>query len=53
MIAYLGISLPVVGVGAISLLTGLRDAGLIFSACVMLLAVCVGLYVLRRPPRPA
>jgi MFS family permease len=53
VIAYLGISLPVVGVGAISLLTGLRDAGLIFSACVILLAVCVGLYVLRRPPRPA
>ncbi|MEW2547355.1 MFS transporter [Streptomyces sp. NPDC047002] len=53
VVAYLGISLPVVGVGALSLATGLRDAGLIFAACVVVLAVCVGLYVLRRPPRPA
>jgi MFS family permease len=53
VIAYLGISLPVVGVGALSLAMGLRDAGLVFAGCVILLAVCVGLYVLRRPPRHA
>jgi MFS family permease len=53
VICYLGISLPVVGVGALSLATGLRDAGLVFTACVVLLAVCVGLYVARRPPTPA
>ncbi|WP_030902019.1 MFS transporter [Streptomyces sp. NRRL F-5126] len=53
VIAYLGISLPVVGVGALTLAAGLRDAGLIFTACVMVLAVGVGLYVLRKPPRTA
>ncbi len=40
--AYLGISLPVVGVGALSVGMGLRDAGLVFSACVIVLAVAVG-----------
>lgn len=53
VIAYLGISLPVVGVGALSLATGLRTAGLVFSGCVILLAVCVGLYVSRKPPQRA
>ncbi|MFI7102345.1 MFS transporter [Streptomyces sp. NPDC050161] len=48
--AYLGISLPVVGVGALSLSLGLRGAGLAFAGCVIAVAVCVGLYVLRRPP---
>ncbi|MFG2222498.1 MFS transporter [Streptomyces sp. NPDC048644] len=48
--AYLGISLPVVGVGALSLSLGLRGAGLTFAGCVIAVAVCVGLYVLRRPP---
>ncbi len=50
LVAYLGISLPVVGVGALTLVLGLRGAGLTFSACVIVLAVTVGLYVLRRPP---
>ena len=50
VVAYTGISLPVVGVGALTLLLGLRGAGLTFSVCVMLLAAGVGLYVLRRPP---
>lgn len=49
LVAYLGISLPVVGVGALTLELGLRGAGLTFSACVIVLAVAVGLYVLRRP----
>ncbi|MDX3852405.1 MFS transporter [Streptomyces sp. AK02-01A] len=48
--AYVGISLPVIGVGALTLRVGLRDAGLIFTACVAALTACVGLYVLRRPP---
>lgn len=50
VVAYTGISLPVVGVGALTLLLGLRGAGLTFAVCVMLLAAGVGLYVLRRPP---
>ncbi|GES28083.1 MFS transporter [Streptomyces angustmyceticus] len=50
LVAYLGISLPVVGVGALTLGLGLRGAGLAFSACVIAVAVTVGLYVLRRPP---
>ncbi|WP_407289060.1 MFS transporter [Streptomyces sp. BP-8] len=49
LVAYLGISLPVVGVGALTLELGLRGAGLTFSACVIVLAVAVGLYVWRRP----
>lgn len=50
VVAYLGISLPVVGVGALTLGLGLRGAGMTFALCVTVLAACVGLYVLRRPP---
>lgn len=50
VIAYLGISLPVVGVGALTLGIGLRNAGLTFSGCVLALALGVGLYLARRPP---
>ncbi|WP_395368654.1 MFS transporter [Streptomyces tubercidicus] len=50
LVAYLGISLPVVGVGALTLALGLRGAGLTFSACAIVLTVAVGLYVLRHPP---
>ncbi|WP_328541031.1 MFS transporter [Streptomyces sp. NBC_00344] len=46
--AYVGISLPVVGVGALTLWLGLRGAGLVFTACVMVLALSAGLYVARR-----
>ncbi|MFJ9417110.1 MFS transporter [Streptomyces sp. NPDC101227] len=53
LVAYLGISLPVVGVGALTLALGLRGAGLTFAGCVIVLVVCVGLYVLRRPPAEA
>lgn len=52
VIAYLGISLPVVGVGALTLGIGLRNAGLTFSGCVLALALGVGLYLARRPPAP-
>ncbi|MFJ9637698.1 MFS transporter [Streptomyces sp. NPDC101178] len=49
VVAYLGISLPVVGVGALTLWIGLRDAGLTFAACVLVLALGVGLQLTRRP----
>ncbi|MER6616684.1 MFS transporter [Streptomyces xantholiticus] len=50
VVAYTGISLPVVGVGALATWLGLRPAGLIFTAFVMLLAACAGTYAARRPP---
>jgi len=50
VVAYLGISLPVVGVGALTLWIGLRNAGLTFAGCVLVLALGVGLYLARRPP---
>ena len=53
VVAYLGISLPVVGVGALAGWAGLRTAGLVFAACVALLVACVGWYVRRHPPAPA
>ncbi|WP_307805385.1 MFS transporter [Streptomyces spirodelae] len=47
VVAYLGISLPVVGVGALSTGLGLRNAGLVFSGCVVLLASGVGAQLWR------
>lgn len=51
VVAYTGISLPVVGVGALTLMLGLRGAGLVFTGCVALLAGWTGVHLLRRPPR--
>ncbi|MFF2409784.1 MFS transporter [Streptomyces sp. NPDC058092] len=51
VVAYAGISLPVVGVGAMATWLGLRPAGLIFAGCVMLLAAGAGTYAALRPPR--
>ncbi|WP_333482402.1 MFS transporter [Streptomyces sp. RPT161] len=51
VVAYVGISLPVVGVGALTLALGLRGAGLVFSGCVVLLSAGVGVFLLRRPLR--
>lgn len=51
VVAYLGISLPVVGVGALAQALGLRGAGLVFAAFMGLLAAAIGVTVLRRPPR--
>jgi MFS family permease len=48
--AYVGISLPVVGVGALTLELGVRDAGLVFAGCVMLLVSAVAAYPRLRPP---
>ncbi|MFH9726558.1 MFS transporter [Streptomyces sp. NPDC017254] len=55
VVAYTGISLPVVGVGALTMWVGLDSAGLIFTACVTVLATATGLYLargLREPVRP-
>ncbi|WP_051969604.1 MFS transporter [Kitasatospora azatica] len=48
VVAYVGISLPVVGVGALTLALGLRGAGLVFAGCVILLAAGVGVFLARR-----
>ncbi|MEV8227180.1 MFS transporter [Streptomyces sp. NPDC079167] len=53
VVAYAGISLPVIGVGILSDHIGLQDAGLVFIACMAVLVTCAGLYLLRRPSRPA
>ncbi|MCS0637450.1 MFS transporter [Streptomyces sp. LP05-1] len=50
VVAYTGISLPVVGVGALTLGLGLVGAGLTFTACATVLAAGTGLYLLRHPP---
>lgn len=49
VVAYVGISLPVVGVGALTVALGLRTAGLTFTGCVLVLALCAGVYLSRRP----
>jgi MFS family permease len=41
IVAYVAISVPIVGVGAASQAIGLRAAGLIFTACIAVLAVAV------------
>ncbi|MGW3247777.1 MFS transporter [Streptomyces sp. NPDC001070] len=51
VVAYVGISVPVVGVGALSLALGLRDAGMAFALYVILVSAAVGVFLLRRPPR--
>ncbi|MEU6066717.1 MFS transporter [Streptomyces sp. NPDC047082] len=51
VVAYVGISLPVVGVGALTEALGVRDAGLVFAGCAVLLVTAVGLRVTRHPPR--
>jgi predicted MFS family arabinose efflux permease len=52
VVAYVAISLPVVGVGVLGELAGLRAAGLIFAAIVAALALTV-LVLLTRDRRPA
>ncbi|MFE9610770.1 MFS transporter [Streptomyces sp. NPDC006012] len=49
VVAYVGISVPVVGVGALAVALGVRNAGLVFTGCAVLVVsgVCVGLW--RRP----
>ncbi|MER7816051.1 MFS transporter [Streptomyces sp. NPDC096153] len=50
VVAYAGISLPVVGVGALAMGLGLRTAGLVFAGCVTVIAACAGAYAALHPP---
>ncbi|MEU6815367.1 MFS transporter [Streptomyces sp. NPDC046860] len=51
VVAYLGISLPVVGVGALTVGLGVRGAGMVFTVCAIALVLAVGTRVRLRPPR--
>lgn len=50
LVAYLGISVPVVGVGLLTQAIGLRAAGLVFAALMAALACAAGTYLARRRP---
>uniref|UniRef100_UPI0031D26FE2 MFS transporter n=1 Tax=Streptomyces hawaiiensis TaxID=67305 RepID=UPI0031D26FE2 len=49
VVAYAGISLPVIGVGLLTGPIGLEGAGLVFIACMAVLVVTAAVYLLRRP----
>lgn len=49
VVAYTGISVPVIGVGLLAEPLGLEGAGLVFIACMALLVSVAGAYLLRRP----
>ncbi|WP_443059945.1 MFS transporter [Streptomyces sp. NBC_00467] len=49
VVAYTGISIPVIGIGVLAEPLGLEDAGLVFICCMVLLAGSAGVYLLRRP----
>ncbi|MFI6335444.1 MFS transporter [Streptomyces sp. NPDC050535] len=51
VVAYTGISLPVIGVGVLAGPIGLEDAGLVFIACMAVLVTTAAVYLLRRPVR--
>lgn len=51
VVAYTGISLPVIGVGLLTGPLGLEGAGLVFIACMAVLVSAAGVYLLRRPVR--
>ncbi|MFF2144054.1 MFS transporter [Kitasatospora sp. NPDC058190] len=48
VVAYFGISIPVIGIGLLAGPLGLAHAGLVFAACMALLAAASGAYLLRR-----
>ncbi|MFJ9950713.1 MFS transporter [Kitasatospora sp. NPDC091207] len=48
VVAYFGISIPVIGIGLLAEPLGLADAGLVFAACMALLAAFAAVYLLRR-----
>ncbi|MFI6038529.1 MFS transporter [Streptomyces sp. NPDC051315] len=50
VVAYAGISVPVIGVGVLSEAVGLEDAGLVFIACMAVLVSTAAVYLLRRRP---
>lgn len=47
VVAYTGISLPVIGVGLLTGPLGLEGAGLVFIACMAVLVSAAGVYLLR------
>ncbi|MFC7266920.1 MFS transporter [Streptomyces lutosisoli] len=49
VVAYAGISVPVIGVGVLAVHIGLEDAGLVFIACMAVLVSTAAVYLLRRP----
>ncbi|MFG2283485.1 MFS transporter [Streptomyces asoensis] len=51
VVAYTGISLPVIGVGVLVGPLGLEGAGLVFIACMAVLVSGAAAYLLRRPVR--
>ncbi|MGA5068647.1 MFS transporter [Streptomyces exfoliatus] len=51
VVAYTGISVPVIGVGLLSDPLGLERAGLVFTGVMLLLVASAGIYLLRRPVR--
>ncbi|MEV8585570.1 MFS transporter [Streptomyces sp. NPDC051180] len=51
VVAYTGISIPVIGVGLLADPLGLESAGLVFTACMLVLVASAAAYLLRRPVR--
>ncbi|MBT2399085.1 MFS transporter [Streptomyces sp. ISL-100] len=51
VVAYAGISVPVIGVGVLAGPIGLEGAGLVFIACMAALVSTAAVYLLRRPVR--
>ncbi|MDQ1006172.1 MFS family permease [Streptomyces sp. V4I23] len=51
VVAYAGISVPVIGVGVLVGPIGLEGAGLVFIACMAALVTAAAAYLLRRPVR--
>ncbi|MFF1706299.1 MFS transporter [Streptomyces sp. NPDC058252] len=51
VVAYAGISVPVIGVGLLTGPIGLEGAGLVFIACMAVLISSAAAYLLRRPVR--
>lgn len=49
VVAYAGISVPVIGVGVLTGPIGLEGAGLVFIACMAVLVSTAAVYLLRRP----
>ncbi|MEU6256980.1 MFS transporter [Streptomyces sp. NPDC047043] len=49
VVAYAGISVPVIGVGVLTGPIGLERAGLVFIACMAVLVSVAAAYLLRRP----
>ncbi|MFE9768093.1 MFS transporter [Streptomyces sp. NPDC005808] len=49
VVAYGGISVPVIGVGVLAGPMGLEGAGLVFIACMAVLVTTAAAYLLRRP----